>query len=131
MIRVLSIAALIFGTSPALAQSVDWSSAETITISLSSFRYAPEAIRIEHGRPYRLHFVNVADGGHNFVARDFFSAATIAPQDRSRIDDGAIELAAGQSADVRVMIARPGQYNVHCSHFLHTTFGMSGVIIVE
>jgi len=131
MIRAPWFATLLLFAAPASAQPVDWSRAETVTITLSSFAYAPETIRLQRGRPYRLRFVNAADGGHNFVAREFFEAATIAPEDRSRVDEGMVELGGGRSADVRVMIARPGDYNVHCSHFLHTTFGMSGAIVVE
>lgn len=131
MTRYLICAALLATAGPSMAQTTDWSRAETVNITMANFSYSPEIIRLEHGKAYRLHLVNQADGGHNFVARDFFAAATIAPQDRARIDHGAIELAGGQSADIRLMIDRPGNYDVHCSHFLHTTFGMSGHIEVR
>lgn len=131
MTRYLLCAAVLVIAGPGVAQSSDWSRAETVEITMASFSYSPETIRLEHGRPYRLHFVNAAGGGHNFVAREFFDAATIAPEDRAKVSDGRVELAGGASVDIRLMIARPGSYEVHCSHFLHSTFGMTGAIAVR
>lgn len=131
MVRVSLVVALFLLTPTAVAQPADWSAAETVTVTLSNFAYAPETLRLEHDRPYRLRIVNAARGGHNFVAREFLGAATVAAQDRAKIDQGAIELAGGQSVDIRFVISRPGRYEVHCSHFMHTTFGMSGEIVVE
>jgi uncharacterized cupredoxin-like copper-binding protein len=115
----------------ASAQPVDRSDVETVTITLSSFAFTPETIALEHGRPYRLVFVNTSSGGHNFVAPDFFRTAQIAGDDSARIDDGRIELEAGERLQIRVMIAEPGHYDVHCSHFMHSVFGMTGDIVVR
>ncbi|MBC7985848.1 MAG: cupredoxin domain-containing protein [Sphingomonadaceae bacterium] len=131
MNRALFTAALLLAAAPAAAQPADWSRAQQVTVTLSNFAYAPETIRLRRGQPYRLHFVNAADGGHNFVAREFFAAATVAAEDRARVDEGVIELGGGASGDVRLRIDAPGRYEVHCSHFMHTTFGMSGEILVE
>jgi plastocyanin len=75
--------------------------------------------------------VNTAAKSHNFTAREFFAASTIAPEDQSRVAKGAVELDEQQSADVRLVPNTPGSYNVHCSHFLHESFGMTGKVIVE
>lgn len=118
-------------TTPLFGQSVDWSNAETVTITLSSFEFTPETIEIGHGRPYRLVFVNRSSGGHNFVAREFFRTAQMPAEDRSRLDRGRIELDGGERAEVRVFVAEPGRYDVHCSHFMHSVFGMTGDLIVR
>lgn len=131
MTRFPFFAALALIAAPAIGQPVDWAHAETVTVTLSNFDFAPETLQLESGRPYRLRFVNAASGGHNFVARDFFRAAMIAPSDRARIANGKIELRSGESADVRIMIAEPGRYAVHCSHFMHSVFGMTGAIVVR
>ncbi|MBC2777969.1 cupredoxin domain-containing protein [Parasphingopyxis marina] len=123
---------LVFLILPTAAPAqIDWSQAETVTVTLSSFAFTPETIELDHGRPYRLHFVNGSDGGHNFAARDFFEAAELGPGAAEMLDRGRIELDGGQSADIYVMLAEPGEYEVHCSHFMHTTFGMSGDIVVR
>ena len=113
------------------AQSTNWAEVETVTVTLSSFEFAPETIQIEQGQAYRFIFVNNSSGGHNFVARDFFRVAEIAAEDRMKLDNGRIEIESGESVEVRVMITEPGRYDVHCSHFMHSVFGMTGDIIVR
>jgi len=115
----------------ASAQPVSWSNAETVTITLSSFAFTPETIELEHGQPYRLVFVNTSSGGHNFIARDFFHSAQIPSEDRAWIDNGRIEIEGGERTQIRVMITEPGRYDVHCSHFMHSVFGMTGSIVVR
>lgn len=127
--HVLILAALL--SAPAAAQSPDWSHAAPVTIALSSFKFTPDRIVLKHGEPYRLHFTNTSSGGHDFAAREFFAAATIAPDDRATLSGGKIELGEGESADVRLIPGKPGSYPVHCSHFLHSSFGMVGTIVVE
>lgn len=100
-----------------------------VEITLSSFRYAPQEIRLKRGVPYILHFVNAGKGGHDFMAKEFFARAQVA--DPAAVSDGAVELEGGDSRDVRIVAPAAGRYPVHCSHFLHSTFGMKGVIVVE
>jgi uncharacterized cupredoxin-like copper-binding protein len=94
-----------------------------LTITLSSYRFDPASIRLQHGQTYRLHLVNPSGSGHNFVAPAFFAAAGT--------NRRAIEVPGGASADVDIVAPAPGRYPVKCSHFLHSTFGMKGEIIVE
>ena len=130
MFRIACAAALLLASS-APAQTSDWTDAATVTITLSNFDYEPETIELEHGRAYRLRFVNAASGGHNFVARDFFAAAEIAERDRATVAEGKVELDGGESVEVRLVAPAAGEYEVHCSHFLHSTFGMTGEIVVR
>jgi hypothetical protein len=55
----------------------------TVAVQLSSFKFAPSTIVLDHGRPYVLRLTNVSDSGHDFVAESFFGAANVAPADRS------------------------------------------------
>lgn len=138
MTRFLATATLtgliagLLATPLALAQPAapDWSQAKSVTITLSNFAFDPADLRLVHGQPYRLHFVNTGSGGHNFAAKDFFAAARIDPADAAAIADGKVELEKGQSRDVRLVPAT-GSYKVKCSHFMHTTLGMKGVIHVD
>ncbi|AKH18847.1 cupredoxin domain-containing protein [Sphingomonas sanxanigenens] len=125
-----AVSMLLLGA-PAAAQTPDWSNARTVEIEMSSFAYTPDTISLRRGIPYRLYFVNNAGGGHNFVAKDFFASATIDPADQTALSKGKVELEGGKSADVRLVANRPGTYKVHCSHFMHSTFGMTGKIVVQ
>ena len=131
MRRLVPLLALSLALSPAIGQRAEWSSAEPLTVTLTNFAFTPESLVLEQGRIYRLHIVNAASGGHNFVARDFFRRATIAPQDAAKLRNGAVEVPAGGSVDIRLMAPAAGEYDLHCSHFLHTAFGMSGEIVVR
>lgn len=104
---------------------------ETIAITLTNFRYTPQTIALQHGQPYVLRFTNGAKGGHDFVAREFFAAAAIAPEDRTKIDKGGVEVPRGATVELHLTAPAPGRYNAHCSHFMHSMFGMKGEIVVS
>src|SRR3954462_14073318 len=112
--------------------------AATVEITLSNFAYAPAprpapadtppptslpppaTIRLHAGEPVVLHLVNSAHGGHNFAAPEFFAAASGVS---GPVTDGKVELHGEQSVDVHVTPAR-GHYHLHCTHTMHTAFGM-------
>jgi plastocyanin len=120
-----------FGTftlsGPVLAQDA----ATPMTITLTSYAYAPNPITLKANTSYRLHLVNNATKDHNFSAPEFFAASTIAPADKSKVVDGAVELGDGQTVDVTVTPNRVGTYNLNCTHFMHTMLGMTGKIVVQ
>lgn len=112
------------------AQAPEWARASTIEIDMANFKFTPDMVNLKHGQPYRLHFVNKAGGGHDFAAKEFF-AATIAPEDRGHVQDGEIRLAGGETADLRLLAPAAGTYPAHCSHFMHSSFGMKARIVVQ
>ena len=97
------------------------------TVTMYSYGYAPNPLRLRAGRAVTLHFVNRSGSGHDFTAKAFFRAARLiagAPR------DGEIDLRRGGSASVTLVPAR-GTYPVHCGHFFHKQLGMHGTIIVQ
>lgn len=115
----------------ALALSAPMQAPETVTVTLANFKYTPEAITLQHGQPYVLRFTNSANGGHDFVAKQFFAAAAIAPEDRTKLKKGGVEVPGGETVEIRLTAPAAGSYKVHCSHFMHSTFGMKGAITVN
>lgn len=99
----------------------------TVEVRLSSFDFAPSAIHLRAGQPVVLHLTNTASGGHNFAAPQFFAAAKGIG---GPVRGGKVEVAGHQSADVRLTPAR-GTYRLRCTHRFHTTFGMTGSIVVD
>ena len=118
-------------TSSARAQAPDWGTAQEIEVHMSTFHFTPDKLEMRHGEAYRLHLINDASGGHNFDAGAFFAAAQIAPSDQAKIRKGSVELKGGQTIDIRLVAPAAGTYKLHCSHFLHTSFGMTGEIVVS
>ena len=114
------------------ASAQDWRKAKRIEIDLANFKYTPSRIVLRHGQPYVLHLVNRASGGHDFAAKPFFSAAQVNAADRAKLSGGKVQLSGGESADIRLVAPTAAAiFEVHCSHFMHDTFGMKGEIAVQ
>ena len=105
--------------------------AVSVEIDVSNFKFVPATIALQHNRAYVLHFVNENGGGHNFVARTFFAVATVAPEDRRLVTNGAVDLSDRETLDVHLVAPAAGRYEAHCSHFMHSTFGMTAAIVVS
>ena len=108
-----------------------WANARSLTLQLSSFRFDPSDIMLDHGVAYDLHFVNNSSGGHDFAGREFFAQAQIRPEDRAKVRNGRVELGGGESVDVHLIAPVPGSYKIRCTHFMHSAFGMTGRIVVR
>ena len=103
-----------------------------VTVSLTSYAFTPGTLNLKAGETYRIHFSNDAGKSHDFAAHEFFASSTIAPGDKSKIEEGGeVELDGGQSADITLTPNRPGTYAVTCTHFMHAMFGMNGKIVVH
>jgi uncharacterized cupredoxin-like copper-binding protein len=111
--------------------STDWSKAQSVEIVMTNFSFMPKALQLRRNTPYRLHFVNNGSSNHSFDAPELFRAMITAPDDRAKVEDGTIEVDEGKTVDVMVMPLKPGSYAFHCSHFLHTTFGMRGEATIQ
>ena len=117
----------LIGTQPAAPQA-----ATVINVQLANFSFTPKTINLDHGQTYVLRLTNVADGGHDFTAHEFFSVAAIAADDRRFVTDGEVEVPPGQVREVRLTApGAAGTYKLKCSHSFHKMLGMSGSIIVR
>lgn len=133
-IRTAAAAAtLLLAVSAAHSQpaTVDWSKAQTIEVDLSNFAFSPSTLQLQHGVPYRLHFVNNSKSGHNFDSVDFFAEATVAPGDAAKVDEGKVEVAKDETVDVSLVANTAATYKVDCTHFLHSMMGMTGQVVVH
>jgi plastocyanin len=112
---------------PSAAVGAAGGAARTVEVRLTSFDFTPSTIRLRAGEPIVLHLVNAAGGGHDFTAPQFFAAASGVS---GPVTGGRVALGGHASADVRLTPAR-GTYRLRCSHTLHSSFGMTGSIVVE
>ena len=108
----------------------DQPSAQVIAIELDSFEFTPSTIAMTHGQSYVLRLTNVSDGDHDFAAPRFFDAARIAPQDSSAVAEGRVEVPGRETVSIRLTAPARGTYRIRCTHFMHSTFGMKGRIVV-
>lgn len=104
---------------------------QLVTITMSNYAYAPGGIDLLAGSDYQLHFVNTSSKGHDFAAPELFAAGTVAPEDRAKVKDGSVEVPEGATVDIRFTPNKKGTYEFRCTHFLHASFGMTGVATVE
>lgn len=130
MIRLFAAFAALALSTSAAAAAPDWAHAARVEVRLANFAYSPKAIHLRAGQPVILHLVNTASGGHDFTAPAFFAAADVRAADRRKVDEGEVELAGRQSADV-ALVPKAGRYALKCSHAFHKMFGMSGEIVVD
>jgi len=126
IVRLLAPTLLVFALSPAPAQAP-----ATVQVQLANFKFTPNTIMLDHGRSYVLRLVNVASGGHDFSATEFFAAAAVAPADRSLVQEGVVEVPAGQVREIHLTAPAAGSYKLKCTHSFHKMFGMSGRILVR
>lgn len=129
--RYLLLALAVLALSSSARAQPDWGTAHEVEVRLSNFKFTPDTIQMRHGEAYRLHLINEANGGHNFDAHQFFAAAQVSPSDRAKVGKGTIELRKGEAVDIRLVAPAAGTYKLHCSHFLHSSFGMTGEIVVQ
>ena len=99
-------------------------------VELSNFDFAPREIHLRAGQAVTLVLANVASGGHDFSAPEFFAAARVEPGDVGLIDDGEIEVP-GKSTRIVHLVPAAGTYKLTCTHTFHAAFGMKGTIVVE
>lgn len=134
LVSVTGIAIGVFAlfVRPIKADETDtWSHTALVPITMTSYQFAPTHFELQRGKTYRLHLVNASGKGHNFSAPGLFASSTIAPQDRAKISDGAVEVDSGSSVDVAFIPLTPGDYPINCTHFLHTMLGMRATVSVN
>jgi plastocyanin len=126
---LLSGLAFLAFAAPSAAQP-NWAQAARVTVSMSSFKFAPQTIRLRAGQPVILHLQNTGSGGHDFSAPGFFRAASLRPQDAGKLDGGAVDVGGHESVDI-ALVPKAGTYPLRCTHAFHTMFGMKGSIVVQ
>ena len=116
--------------------AADWSQAETITVALAEYEFAPATLSLRQGIPYRLRLENRGDATHFFASGGFFKA--IATQrlktPRGEIDTPylrSIAVAPGGAKELFFVPMKKGDYDLECTAPLHSLFGMVGTIQVR
>ena len=112
------------------AATIDWSTAKTVTVSLTDFDFTPSALSLQSGRPVKLVLANPGSGLHDFSAPAFFIAASFRAGGTVPAG-GKIAVAQGKTAEIDLVPGGAAQYPLECTEFLHTMLGMTGTITVS
>ena len=124
MLRKLSLVILVAFAAPASSQP------NTAAVELTNFKFTPAQLELKANLPVILQLRNDASGGHSFSAPAFFAGARVDPASAGLIREGRIEVPAHKTVQV-ALTPSAGQFPLKCSHTLHSTFGMTGTIIVR
>ena len=100
-----------------------------IEVQLKNYAFAPSTLRLPHGVPVVLRLIETA-GSHSFAAPELFAASTLDPATAQLVHDGKVEVGEG-GVELRFTPNTPGTYAFHCTHFMHSSFGMKGTAVVE
>jgi len=122
--------ALLFAVPVQAQGEPEWRAASERDVLLHPFAYEPRLIRLEAGRPVRLHFVNNGRATLSFSAPAFFRAARVRGRDAGVVARGSIRLAPGERRTV-ALVPAPGRYRARSAILAHRLRGMSAVILVE
>jgi plastocyanin len=123
---LLSAIPLLLAASPA----VESNTPQRVEVILADFSYSPQTVRLRPNEQIVLRLINRGSGRHNFAAPEFFAAAQLEPASVALVRKSKVEVKKGTSVDLTLTPAA-GRYKLKCTHFLHSSFGMKGEIIVE
>ncbi len=115
----------------AIAAHAQGPDASVVNVEMSEFHYAPAEIDLLQGHRYVFHITNTGGVAHDLEAKDFFQTVQLAPEAAAKLSGGRIELAKGETLDVAFVTSKPGVFEMHCTHPLHSVFGMKGKIVVR
>jgi uncharacterized cupredoxin-like copper-binding protein len=124
------------GAPPAVAPAaklapadVDWKAAETVTVGLEDYRFAPDRLRFRRGTPYRLRLENRGTHQHEFTAPAFFGA--VAARSTAALSPARPEIVVDpkQVKEFEFVPVTAGRYELFCAD--HDFAGMVGEITVE
>lgn len=131
MLRLAPLAFIFLAmAAPAAQREPEWRIAPERDVLLHPFEYEPRVIRLEAGRPVKLHFVNNGRAALSFSAPAFFRAARVRGRDARGVAGGWLRLAPGERRTV-ALVPAPGRYRARSANITHRLRGMSAEIIVE
>lgn len=111
----------------AIASPAATSPYATQRVDLANFRFMPRQVQLAANRPVTIVLTNRSGSGHDFTAPEFFASSRIIA---GAAPGGKIGMP-GHATRSITLIPRAGTYRLHCSHFLHSSFGMTGTILVR
>jgi uncharacterized cupredoxin-like copper-binding protein len=116
--------------------AVDWNKADTVTVALAEYSYAPSTLHFQRGQPYRLRLTNTGGEVHDFASKRFFQAIAaarlVAPGKATPLPRlESIGLRPGETKELDFVAVTPGTYPFECREPLHSLLGMTGTAEIQ
>lgn len=121
---------------PEKVKAADWSKMQTITVSLTEYKFIPSELSFKRNIPYRLIIKNDGKEKHYFVSEGFFEAIALRKVQSS---DGevkapyitAVEVYPEKSMEIYFVPDKVGTYDLICTTEGHAERGMKGKIEIK
>src|SRR4030067_459806 len=121
---------------PERVKAADWSKMQTITVSLTEYKFVPDELVFKKDTPYKLVLKNDGKEKHYFVSEAFFKAIALR---KIESKDGevkapyitAVEVYPDRSIDIYFIPAKAGTYDLICTVKGNAEKGMTGKIHIE
>lgn len=121
---------------PEKVKAADWSKIQTVTVSLTEYKFTPSQLSFKKNIPYRLILKNEGKEKHYFVSEGFFMAIALR---KVQTPDGeikapyitAVEVYPGKSVEIYFIPDKVGTYNLICTIEGHADRGMKGKIEIK
>lgn len=114
----------------------DWSKMQTITVSLTEYKFTPSELSFKKNIPYRLILKNEGKEKHYFVSESFFRSIALR---KVQTTDGevkapyitAVEVYPEKSIEIYFVPDKAGTYDLICTIEGHAEKGMKGKIEIK
>ncbi|MFN3480290.1 MAG: cupredoxin domain-containing protein [Thermodesulfovibrionales bacterium] len=121
---------------PEKVKAADWSKMQTITVSLTEYKFTPSELSFRKDIPYRLILKNEGREKHYFVSEGFFRAIALR---KVQTSDGeikapyitAVEVYPEKSVEIYFIPDKLGTYDLICTIEGHADKGMRGKIEIK
>ena len=107
----------------------DWSTAQTVTVIETEYRFDPNNLTFSVGKRYRLRVENRGQELHEFTAPAFLQAVELGNPDVLNPERTEIATQPGEQKELYFVPTRAGRYPFICAD--HDWAGMTGEIVVE
>lgn len=134
VIAVLFLAAVTLGVSTSVPAQTP--ARKVIEITMTSFKFEPETIRVNEGDTVVIRLRNADQAGRpHAVASRYLTdiPLTVRGDGRQGVDEGRkfVQVDAGKQAEFEFVASNRGSYAFICSVFIHSFAGMTGAIFVR